>query len=70
MDLKAAYEVVMKDPEYCKLPPNQLLTMCLYKIELNSHFMGDAILAPGKFAESLKENIDEDKQISETISEL
>ncbi|XP_058801133.1 transcription termination factor 5, mitochondrial isoform X2 [Phymastichus coffea] len=64
MDLRAAYKEVMKNPDYCKLPPNQLLTLCLYKIELNSHFTGDPVLAPGKYSELLKDNVYQVEQIS------
>ncbi|XP_001601474.2 uncharacterized protein LOC100117152 [Nasonia vitripennis] len=60
LDLQAAREVIMNDPEYSQWAPDKLLALCVYKIEEKCHFSGEAVLEPEKYAESVKEESSQD----------
>lgn len=51
----------MNDPDYSQWAPDKLLALCVYKIEEKCHFSGEAVLEPEKYAESVKEELSQDK---------
>lgn len=72
LDLQAAREVIMNNPEYSQWDPDKILALCVYKIEEKCHFSGEAVLEPEKYAESVKYGLSqgeskETKSIDEQI---